>query len=270
MFADLDIFVRVAKAGNMSAVARDMRTSPAAVSKRMGLLESSLGTRLFERSTRRFALTETGEGYLQRAIDILERNAEAENFVRSCTDKPSGLLRVTVPTTFSRLYLASRLPRFLECYPDITLEILVTDDVVDLIHEGFDVAIRIGELSDSLLVARKLSSDMRAICAAPSYLERAGVPKSIKELARHNCLFQNAQGPWHLDGPKRRNTAARQGQHSFKFGRDHSRGTRCGNRYWSSEHLGDRTGTREWGAEGRATSIPGFIEVSHIRCLPKP
>jgi DNA-binding transcriptional LysR family regulator len=202
MFADLDIFVRVAKAGNMSAVARDMRTSPAAVSKRMGLLESSLGTRLFERSTRRFALTETGEGYLQRAIDILERNAEAENFVRSCTDKPSGLLRVTVPTTFSRLYLASRLPRFLECYPDITLEILVTDDVVDLIHEGFDVAIRIGELSDSLLVARKLSSDMRAICAAPSYLQRAGVPKSIKELARHNCLFQNAQGPWHLDGPK--------------------------------------------------------------------
>jgi DNA-binding transcriptional LysR family regulator len=201
MFTDLDIFVRVAKAGNMSAVARDMRTSPAAVSKRMGLLESSLGTRLFERSTRRFALTETGEGYLLRAMDILERNAEAENFVRSCTEKPSGLLRVTAPTTFSRLYLASRLPAFLECYPDITLELLVTDDVVDLIHEGFDVAVRIGELSDSSLVARKLSSDTRVICAAPSYLERAGVPKSINELATHNCLFQNAQGAWHFDGP---------------------------------------------------------------------
>ncbi len=201
MFADLDIFVRVAKAGNMSAVARDMRTSPAAISKRMGLLESSLGTRLFERSTRRFALTETGERYLLRAKEILERTAEAEKFVRSCTDKPSGLLRVTVPTTFSRLYLASRLPRFLECYPDITLELLVTDDVVDLIHEGFDVAIRIGELGDSSLVARKLSSDRRIICAAPSYLERVGVPKSLKELARHNCLSSDAQEAWRLEGP---------------------------------------------------------------------
>ena len=201
MFTDMDIFVRVAKAGNMSAVARDIRTSPAVISKRMGLLESSLGARLFERTTRHFALTEAGEGYLLRAIGILERNAEAENFVRSCTNKPSGVLRVTAPTTFSRLYLASRLPRFLECYPDIALEILVTDDVVDLIHEGFDVAVRIGQLSDSSLVARKLSSDTRTICAAPSYLERAGVPKSIKELADHSCLSHNAQGLWHLDGP---------------------------------------------------------------------
>jgi DNA-binding transcriptional LysR family regulator len=167
----------------------------------MGLLESSLGTRLFEKSTRRIALTETGEGYLLRAKDILERNVEAENFVRSCTNKPSGLLRVTAPTIFSRLYLASRLPRFLECYPDITLELRVTDDVVDLIHEGFDIAIRIGELSDSLLVARRLSADARAICAAPSYLERAGVPKFINELAGHNCLFQNAQEAWRLEGP---------------------------------------------------------------------
>ena len=105
-----------------------------------------------------------------------------------------------MPTTFSRLYLTSRLPGFLECYPNISLEILVTDDIVDVIQEGFDIAIRIGELGD-LLVARKLSPNTRAICAAPSYLERAGVPKSIKELASHNCLFQNGQGLWHIDGP---------------------------------------------------------------------
>jgi DNA-binding transcriptional LysR family regulator len=201
MFADLDIFVRLAKAGNMSAVARDLRTSPAVVSKRMGLLELSLGARLFERSTRRFALTEIGEGYLLRAKDILERNAQADNFVRSSTNKPSGLLRVTAPTTFSRLYLASRLLRFLECYPNITLELLVTDDVVDLIHEGFDVAIRIGELSDSSLVARKLSADKRVICAAPSYLSRAGVPTSIDQLSGRNCLSPNAQEAWRLEGP---------------------------------------------------------------------
>jgi DNA-binding transcriptional LysR family regulator len=201
MFADLDIFARVAKSGNMSLVARDMRISPAVISKRICLLERNLGARLFQRTTRQLTLTEVGEGYLLHAKHILERAAEAANFVRSCTKLPSGLLRVTVPTTFSRLYLASRLPRFLERYPDITLELHVTDDVVDLIHEGFDIAIRIGELGDSSLVARKLSSDTRIICAAPSYLARAGAPKSIKELARHNCLSPDAQEAWRLEGP---------------------------------------------------------------------
>jgi DNA-binding transcriptional LysR family regulator len=201
MFLDLEIFTRVAKSGNMSAVARDMRTSPAVISKRIGLLERGLGARLFQRTTRQLTLTEAGEGYFKHAIDILNRAAEAEEFVRSSNNKPSGLLRVTAPTTFARLHLAPLLPQFVACYPDIQLNLHVSDDFVDIIRDNFDIAVRVGELSNSTLIARKLSSDKRVICAAPSYLKRAGIPKSLAELGEHNCLSPDAQEVWRLEGP---------------------------------------------------------------------
>jgi DNA-binding transcriptional LysR family regulator len=201
MFLDLEIFARVAKSGNMSLVARDMRTSPAVISKRIGLLEKSLGARLFQRTTRQLTLTEAGEGYFKHAVDILHRAAEAEEFVRSRNSQPSGMLRVTAPTTFARLHLAPHLPQFVACYPDIQLNLHVTDDFVDIIRDNFDIAIRVGELSNSSLIARKLSSDKRVICAAPSYLKRAGVPASLVELATHNCLSPDAQEVWRLEGP---------------------------------------------------------------------
>jgi DNA-binding transcriptional LysR family regulator len=200
MFLDLEIFARVAKSGNMSLVERDMRTSPAVISKRIGLLERSLGARLFQRTTRQLTLTEAGEGYFKHAVDILNRAAEAEEFVRSSNNTPSGLLRVTAPTTFARLHLAPLLPQFVACYPDIQLNLHVTDDFIDIIRDNFDIAIRVGELSNSSLIARKLSSDKRVICAAPSYLKRAGVPKSLAELGDHNCLSPDAQEVWRLEG----------------------------------------------------------------------
>jgi len=201
MFLDLEIFTRVAKSGNMSMVARDMRTSPAVISKRIGLLERSLGARLFQRTTRQLTLTEAGEGYFKHAIDILNRASEAEEFVRSSNNKPSGLLRVTAPTTFARLHLAPLLPQFVASYPGIQLNLHVADDFVDIIRDNFDIAIRVGELSNSSLIARKLSSDRRVICAAPSYLARAGVPRSLAELANHSCLSPDAQEVWRLEGP---------------------------------------------------------------------
>jgi DNA-binding transcriptional LysR family regulator len=199
--SDFDIFARVARTGNMSAAGREMGLSPAVVSKRISLLEERLGARLFQRTTRQLTLTETGEGYFRRVIDILSLIAEADDFVSRRNTNPRGQLKVTAPTSFSRYHLAPYLPAFLEKYPEIQLDLHLTDNFVDIIRDGFDLAIRIGELQDSSLVARKLSPDTRVIVAAQSYLDKNGTPKSLKELEDHNCLSAGAQDLWSLDGP---------------------------------------------------------------------
>ncbi|MDX2157197.1 MAG: LysR family transcriptional regulator [Hyphomicrobiaceae bacterium] len=199
---DLEIFARVARTGNMSAAGREMGLSPAVVSKRVSLLEDRLNTRLFQRTTRQLTLTETGEGYFRRVVDILNLIEEAENFVNRRNTTPRGLLKVTAPTSFSRLHIAPYLPAFLKKFPEIELEFHLTDNFVDIIREGFDVAIRIGELQDSSLVQRKLAADTRVICASPSYLAgtELGAPKSLADLDFHNCLSAGAQDYWRLEG----------------------------------------------------------------------
>ncbi len=199
--SDLDIFARVARTGNMSAAGREMGLSPAVVSKRISLLEERLGARLFQRTTRQLTLTETGDGYFKRVVDILSLVEEAEDFVSRRNTKPRGLLKITAPTSFSRLHIAPYLTEFVNRYPDIELDFHLTDNFVDIIREGFDVAIRIGELQDSSLVARKLAPDNRVICAAPSYLEKAGIPAKLADLEAHVCLSAGAQDMWRLEGP---------------------------------------------------------------------
>lgn len=199
--SDLDIFARVARTGNMSAAGREMGLSPAVVSKRISLLEERLGARLFQRTTRQLTLTETGDGYFKRVVDILSLVEEAEDFVSRRNTKPRGLLKITAPTSFSRLHIAPYLAEFVARYPDIELDFHLTDNFVDIIREGFDVAIRIGELQDSSLVARKLAPDTRVICAAPSYLEKAGLPTRLADLESHVCLSAGAQDMWRLEGP---------------------------------------------------------------------
>ncbi len=199
---DLDIFARVARTGNMSAAGREMGLSPAVVSKRVSLLEERLGARLFQRTTRQLTLTETGEGYFKRVVDILELVDEAEDFVSRRNTKARGVLKITAPTSFTRAQIAPHLGRFQAKFPEIELDFHLTDDFVDIISRGFDVAIRIGELEDSSLVQKKLSPDFRVICAAPSYLERAGVPKTLEDLEFHNCLLAGAQDCWRLQSPK--------------------------------------------------------------------
>lgn len=199
---DLDIFARVARTGNMSAAGREMGLSPAVVSKRISLLEDELGARLFQRTTRQLTLTETGEGYYKRVVDILNLVEEAEDFVSRRNTKARGLLKVTAPTTFSRMHIAPYLPEFLAKYPEIELDCYLTDDFVDIISRGFDVAIRIGELQDSSLVQKKLAMDRRVIVASPKYIEKFGVPTNIAELEFHNCLSAGAQDGWNLQGPE--------------------------------------------------------------------
>ena len=199
--SDLDIFARVARTGNMSAAGREMGLSPAVVSKRISLLEDRLGARLFQRTTRQLTLTETGEGYFKRVVDILSLVEEAEDYVSRRNTKPRGTLKISVPTSFNRLHIAPHIPAFLARYPDIELDVHLSDHFVDIIREGFDVAIRIGELEDSSLVARKLATEHRVLCAAPSYVEKAGTPRQIGDLESHNCLTAGAQDVWRLQGP---------------------------------------------------------------------
>ncbi|MFN0218867.1 MAG: LysR family transcriptional regulator [Hyphomicrobium sp.] len=198
--SDLDIFARVARTGNMSMAGREMGLSPAVVSKRISVLEDRLGARLFQRTTRQLTLTETGEGYFRRVVDILSLVEEAEDYVSRRNTKPRGVLKISAPTSFSHKQLCPHLPDFLARYPDIELEIHASDAFSDIIREGFDLAIRIGELEDSSLVARKLANEERLICAAPEYLLRAGAPKTLADLETHNCLLAGAQDAWRLEG----------------------------------------------------------------------
>ncbi len=199
--SDLEIFARVARTGNMSAAGREMALSPAVVSKRISLLEERLGARLFQRTTRQLTLTETGEGYFKRVVDILSLVEEAEDFVSRRNTKPRGILKVTAPTSFARRHITPHLASFMVRYPDIELDLHLTDAFVDIIREGFDLAIRIGELQDSSLVARKLAADSRILCASPAYVAKAGPLKSITDLELHNCLGAGLQESWRLDGP---------------------------------------------------------------------
>lgn len=186
----------------MSAAGREMGLSPAVVSKRISLLEEKLGARLFQRTTRHLTLTETGEGYFKRVVDILSLVEEAQDFVSRRNTKPRGLLKVSTPTSFGRLHVAPYLNEFLNRYPEIELDVQATDNMVDIIREGYDLAIRIGALEDSSLVAKKLAPENRVICASPKYLDEFGTPQSLDELEMHNCLSAGAQDYWRLEGPE--------------------------------------------------------------------
>lgn len=199
--SDLEIFARVARTGNMSAAGREMGLSPAVVSKRISLLEDRLGARLFQRTTRQLTLTETGEGYFKRVVDILSLVEEAEDFVSRRNTKPRGTLKVSAPTSFGRLHITPHLKTFFERFPDIELELQLQDAYVDIIRDGFDLAIRIGELEDSSLVAKKLAADHRILCAAPAYVARAGGIKTLGDLDGVNCLCAGPSEGWRLVGP---------------------------------------------------------------------
>lgn len=199
---DLEIFARVVTAGNMSAAGREMGLSPAVVSKRISHLEERLGARLFQRTTRQLTLTEAGQGFYDRVVNILAGIEEAEAYVTRRNTIPRGTLRVTIPTAFGRMHIAPYLGDFLAEYPDMRLDLELSDNFIDIVGEGFDAAIRIAELEDSSLVARKLAPSHRVICASPKYIERVGEPKSLADLAKHNCLTAAAQEVWRLQGPE--------------------------------------------------------------------
>jgi DNA-binding transcriptional LysR family regulator len=185
---DMIAFVRAVERGGFSAAARDLGLTPSAVSKLVTRLEDRLGVRLLNRTTRRLALTAEGEAFFQRSQRILADIAEAEEEVGRSRVQPRGLLRVNVGTAFGMHQLVPALPDFLARYPEIQVELTITDRIVDLIEEGADLGIRLGLLADSSLVARRICEVERVVCAAPEYLRRHGTPRTPGELRGHNCL----------------------------------------------------------------------------------
>lgn len=197
-FGEMDVFVRVVETGGFTTAARACGMTPSAVSKLVSRLEARLGARLFNRSTRRLGLTPEGERFYQRSLGILADLNEAEREA-GASAHPQGRVRISCNVPIGRQYLIPVLPEFLALYPEVSLDISLTDAVVDLVETRADVAIRSGPLKDSGLVARKLGDSAHHVVAAPSYLARHGVPVTPAELAGHNCLnfnYQRAGRDW--------------------------------------------------------------------------
>lgn len=193
---EMRAFVRSVELGGFSMAARDLSLTPSALSKLVARLENRLGVRLMNRTTRKIALTAEGEAYFASAKRILQDIEAAEAEVTRFSDSPKGLLRVNVGVAFGLHQLAPAMPRFFARYPEISVDIAVTDRVVDLVEEGADIAIRAGAVRDLGLVARKICDVHRVICAAPSYLKKAGTPRLPQDLRQHNCLTISGVPAW--------------------------------------------------------------------------
>src|SRR5438874_7244131 len=178
----LEAFVQVAESRSFSEAARRLRSSKSGISRQVAALEAELGARLLHRTTRSLTLTEAGRGYFERASRILADLEEADLSVSQLQVAPRGRLRVNAPMSFGFLHLAPAMPDFLGRYPQIDVDMIMNDRFVDLVDEGFDLAVRITKLQDSSLVARKLAPIRRAVCASPGYLQARGVPDSPDDL----------------------------------------------------------------------------------------
>src|SRR5882672_338890 len=186
---EMAAFVRVVETQGFSAAAPALGLTPSAVSKLVTRLESRLGVRLLQRTTRAIHLTADGEAFYEQARRIVGEIAALEAELTDRRGTPQGLLRVTTSLAFSTHQLAPLIGQFLERYPAVQLELIPTDRVVDLVEEGVDLAIRVGRLADSSFMARKIGEDVRLVCATPAYLARHGTPKRPEELAQHNFIF---------------------------------------------------------------------------------
>jgi DNA-binding transcriptional LysR family regulator len=184
----LEVFAKVAASGSLSAAGRAMGLSQTMVTKHLAALEARLGAKLFHRTTRRLSITDAGRSYLESCERILADIEAADAAVAADRIEPRGLLRLNVPLVFGVRQIAPRLAEFARRYPRVAIELGLNDRQVDLAEEGWDLVIRIGQLADSSLVARRIAPCRMITCAAPAYLEARGTPRTVAELAAHNCL----------------------------------------------------------------------------------
>lgn len=190
-------FVRIAETGSLSAAARATRRSLPAVSRSLAQLEEHLGVRLLHRTTRRAHLTEAGQLYLERCKRLLAELDEANASVSDLEHSLAGPITVTAPILFGQMHVAPVLTEFLAAHAGVSANLLLTDRFVNIVEEGIDLAVRIGNLPDSGLVARRLATVRRVTCASPQYLKLHGTPKTPSDLANHNCLQFSALSPTH-------------------------------------------------------------------------
>src|SRR3954464_7131072 len=197
-------FVKVVEHGSFSEAARSLRMSRSAVSKYVIDLERELGAQLLNRTTRSAAPTENGRAYYERAVAILADLEEADLAVARLHAEPRGLLRINAPMSFGTLHLGPALAEFMEKYPELQIQLTLSDEQIDAVQEGFDVTLPIAELASSSLIARRLVGVQRVFCASPEYIKRRGAPEHPKELKEHDCLtygFLATGNQWKLTGP---------------------------------------------------------------------
>jgi DNA-binding transcriptional LysR family regulator len=201
---EMSVFTAVVDAGSFVGAVDALRMSKAAVSRHVDSLERRLGVRLLQRTTRRLSLTEEGRMFYQRSKELLVALDDAESEVTSRTQEPSGLIRVNVPLTFGLMHLAALWGAFTEAHPQVDLDITLNDRVVDLVDEGYDLAVRISTLADSSLVSRKLATTEMIACASPGYLLRHGTPAHPSDLTSHRIIAYThfaGRDEWKFEGP---------------------------------------------------------------------
>ncbi|WP_372740505.1 LysR family transcriptional regulator [Neptunomonas sp.] len=197
----LKLFIRVAATHNISQAGSELGLSPAVASAHINKLEEGLGVRLIHRTTRKVSLTEEGKGFLPHAEEVLSSVEAARASVGVGKGLPSGTLRVSASASFGRMHLVPALNGFLSSYPDLNVDLRLSDSIIDMVEGGFDIAIRIAELKDSTLIARKLASDNRIVCASPGYLAKYGEPESPEDLINHRCITLMGLEHWRFDTP---------------------------------------------------------------------
>lgn len=203
-FQEMQSFVAVVDAGSFVGAADALDTSKAAISRHVAELEQRLGVRLLHRTTRKLSLTDDGQSFYHRCTELLAAVAEAENELSSRSAEASGLLRVSAPVTFGILHLAPLWGRFLAAHPKVDLDISLSDRTVDLVEDGFDLAIRIARTPHPNLIARPLATTRIILCASPAYLKRRGTPKQPQDLSSHDVIsysYWSSRDEWTFDGP---------------------------------------------------------------------
>ena len=196
---DMATFASVVAEGSFSRAAHSLGLSKATISKRISRLEDRLGARLLNRTTRRLSLTEVGSAFHEHCSRLVAEAEEAEQTVTALTANPRGTLRVNVPMSFGRLHIARAIPQFLAQFPDLKVDITLDDAFVDLVYGGYDLAIRIADLPDSSLVARRLAPSRGVVCGSPGYFRCRGVPETPDDLRNHECLsyrYLATTGSW--------------------------------------------------------------------------
>jgi DNA-binding transcriptional LysR family regulator len=203
-FSSIRAFVKVVEHGSFSEAARSLRLSRSAVSKYVMELEQELGVQLLNRTTRSASPTENGRIYYERSVAILAELQEADLAVARLQAEPRGLLRVNAPMSFGTLHLGPALVAFMDKYPELQIQLTLSDEQLESVQEGFDVTLRIAQLETSSLIARRLLDVSRVFCASPEYIKRHGAPEHPKDLKKHDCLtygFLATGNQWKLTGP---------------------------------------------------------------------
>jgi DNA-binding transcriptional LysR family regulator len=204
LFLSMRMFVAVVDGGSLAAAADKLDISRAMVSKQIQKLEEHLGTRLLNRTTRRLSLTETGREFYERSMQIVSDVEEAEQVAGQMNRTPQGVLRVTIPLSYGQHRLATIIGDYTQAYPKVQLDISLSDRKMDLVEDGFDLAVRIGAMPQSDLIARKIGGVRSVVCASPAYVARHGAPQTPDELQRHACLGYTLTGSgadWRFDTP---------------------------------------------------------------------